>query len=588
MTKTLKQLTAFTLGSILLLTVACTGASSSQKNTTPTTTTAAVKGKKGLDSAAIERDYIDACKHMALNEYSKAVDIFNNIVKADPNNHASFYQLSRIYFEFGQVADAQEYIKTAVTLNPSNIEYQLLFADILGYSAQYVKAAEVYTTVIKSGKANDETYYRLAYSYEKSGNYNDAIKTIYDLKTIVGNDEGVVFELQRLYALDKDYNNAIKWMQELMKMDPENTMYLRYLSEYYEKNNQPELAAKTFDLLLETDSNNTDLQFKKASLFQKSGDNVAYYASMKKALSNSAGNIDTKIFYLVLFVDSLGNKNFTMKDSVLQWTQYLVNAHPEDAKAHAMRGDFLFYNGDLKEAAATYKTSLDLRSDIYDVWIKMFFIWSDLREYDSLLQVSNTAIELYPNQPLSYYFSGVAQNQLKNYEAAIKVLKRALPLTVSNIQLRADMFTQLGDAYHETGNHEESDKAFENSLQLVPDNPFTLNNYAYYLSLRNTNLEHAAEMSLKSIQIDPNNASFEDTYGWILYQQKKYTEAEIWLSKSLKNGGERSGTVNEHYGDVLFQLGQKDKAVEYWKKAKQTGEASDLIDKKINEKMLYE
>lgn len=588
MIKTLKLFIFTAIGVALLVVTACSGSTSAQKQTPTKSTVSVAKSKRPLDSISIERDYIDACKHIALGEYNKAVDLLNKIVQADPNNAPSMYQLGKIFYEFGQVADAQEYIKNAVRLDPVNVEYQLLYADILGYSANYIKAAEVYSGIVKAGKATDETYYRLAYSYEKSGKLEDAIKTINDLRTLNGNDEGVVFELQRLYALKGDYDDAIKWMQTLMEMDPENMMYLRYLSEYYEKNNQPELAAKTFDILLATDTNNTDLQFKKASLFQKAGDNIAYYDAMRTAFLNKEGNIDTKIFYLVLFVDSIDKPGFVMKDSVINWTNYLVKAHPADAKAYAMQGDFLFYAGELQKASESYNHSVEIRSDIYDVWIKLFYIWSDLRKYESLLEVTTTAIELYPNQPLSYYFNAVANNQLKNYEAGIKMLKRGLPLTVSNISLRADMYTALGDAYHETEKNTESDEAYEKSLELVPNNAYTLNNYAYYLSLRNQDLERAAEMSLKSIQLMPDNGSFEDTYGWILYQQKKYTESEKWLSKALLHGGDKSGVVLEHYGDALYQLGDKEKAVEYWKKAKQAGEASDLIDKKINDKMLYE
>jgi tetratricopeptide (TPR) repeat protein len=589
MIKTIKQFSLLTACCLMLLAAACTGSKTAQ-NTNPSTVspTITAKSKKGVDTAAIERDYIDACKFMALGEYTKAVELLNKIVKQDPSNDASYYQLSRIYFDFGQASDALSYIKSAVNLKPENNEYLLQYADILGYSASYLKAAEVYTVVVKSGKANDETYYRLAYSYEKANKIDDAIKTMMSLKDIIGKEEGVVFELQRLYALKGNYESAITWMKELIEMNPGNTTYMRFLSEYYEKNNQPELAAETFDILLATDTNNTDLQFKKASLFQKSGEQKLYYDTMRKAFLNSAGNIDTKIFYLVLFVDSIDKKQFVMKDSVLKWTEYLVTAHADDAKSFAMRGDFLFYGNALESAAANYSKSIQLRSDIFDVWIKMFYIWSDLRKYDSLVDVSATAIELYPNQPVSYYFNAIGNNQLKQYNEAIKVLKRGLPLTVSNQQLRADMFTQLGDAYHELGNHVESDKAFESSIEIVADNPYTLNNYAYYLSVRNEKLERAAEMSLQSIRIVPDNPSFEDTYGWILYQQKKYTEAEKWINNSLRNGGDRSGVVNEHYGDVLYQLGDKEKAVEYWKKAKQLGEASDLIDKKINDKMLYE
>jgi len=588
MIKTFKLFSIFAICAVLLLTNACTGSKTVQQDTKKTSGPSVVRGKSGVDTALIERNYIDACKHIALSEYNKAVVLLQNIVKADPNNDASFYQLGKIFFEYGQASDGMEYIKTAININPANIEYQSLYADMLGYSASYIKAAEVYTNIIKTGKATDEMYYRLAYSYEKAGKINDAIATMQLLKSKTGDDEGVIFELQRLYALDEQYNEAIKWLKKLMEIDPENTMYLRYLSEYYEKNNQPELAAATFDILLSTDTNNTDLQFRKASLFQKAGNTTAYYEAMRKAFFNSAGNIDTKIFYLILFVDSLDKKTFTLKDTVIEWTNLLVNAHPEDAKAYAMQGDFLYYSGSLSEAAVSYNKSLNLRSDIYDVWMKMFYIWSDLRKYDSLMQVSEMAIELYPNQPLSYYFNGAANNQLENYSEAIKVLKRGLPLAVSNLQLRAEMFNELGTAYHETANHSASDDAFESSLKLVNDNAYTLNNYAYYLSLRNFNLERAAEMSLLSIQLVPNNASFEDTYGWILYQQKKYTEAKKWLEDALRNGGDKSGVVTEHYGDVLFKLGEKEKAVEVWEKAKKLGETSDLIDKKIIDKTLYE
>ncbi|HOZ83717.1 MAG TPA: tetratricopeptide repeat protein, partial [Bacteroidia bacterium] len=86
----------------------------------------------------------------------------------------------------------------------------------------------------------------------------------------------------------------------------------------------------------------------------------------------------------------------------------------------------------------------------------------------------------------------------------------------------------------------------------------------------------------------PNQSSFLDTYGWILYQEGKYDEAKKWIEKAMENGGENSGTILEHYGDILFKLNQSDKAFEYWKKAKQSGDASGLLDQKIRDKKLYE
>lgn len=594
MIKTIKQYSHLFSIVFLLALSACSSTKNTQTgNTAPvkgSQTQKAISGKSEgkIDSAEIERLYIDGCKYLALDDIEKAVNAFGDILKVDANNTASMFQLSTIYFKYGQLGDAQEYIRKAVELEPKNIYYQLLYADILSYGSSFDKAAEVYENILKDQAFSEEVYYRLAYSYEKAGKKDDAIKTMQRLVVLEGENESVLFELQRLYAMNDQPEKAIDALLKLIELDPYNTGYLRYLSEYYERAGQPELAQQTFDKLLLTDSNNVDLQFRKASFQKKAGDENAYFTTMHKAFANGLGNIDTKIFYLVLFVDSLDKPNFKLKDTVLTWTKLLVEAHPEDAKSFAMRGDFLFYSGSLRDAAAAYNKSLKIRSDIYDVWIKMFYIYSDLREFDSLKYVTTSAIELYPNQPLGYYFNGVALNNLNDAEAAIKTLKRGLPLTVSNTQLRADIFTELGNAYNDVKNYVESDKAFENSLQLNPDNPFTLNNYAYFLSVRNENLERAAEMSAASIKLIPDNASLEDTYAWILYKQKKYKDAKLWMEKALAHGGKESGTVLEHYGDILYQLGDKEKAVEYWIKAKAAGETTDLIDKKISDKTLYE
>lgn len=90
------------------------------------------------------------------------------------------------------------------------------------------------------------------------------------LLSLEGENESVLFELQRLYAMNDQSDKAIEALLKLIEIDPYNTGYLRYLSEYYERANQPELAQQTFDKLLLTDSSNVDLQFRKAS-FQKSG-----------------------------------------------------------------------------------------------------------------------------------------------------------------------------------------------------------------------------------------------------------------------------------------------------------------------------
>src|SRR6202012_1177405 len=136
--------------------------------------------------------------------------------------------------------------------------------------------------------------------------------------------------------------------------------------------------------------------------------------------------------------------------------------------------------------------------------------------------------------------------------------------------------------------NQKSDEAYNKALSFNPDNPYTLNNYAYYLSVRGISLDKAAQMSKHSNELQPNTASFEDTYAWILFKQKKYTDAKSWIEKAILHDKTSSAVQMEHYGDIMFYLGDTNAAVENWKKARSIGEQSPLLDRKINERKYIE
>ncbi len=161
-------------------------------------------------------------------------------------------------------------------------------------------------------------------------------------------------------------------------------------------------------------------------------------------------------------------------------------------------------------------------------------------------------------------------------------------MSADNDKLRAQFLSNMGDAYHSLNKNTESDSAYDRALKLDPENAFVLNNYSYYLSERKVKLEKAKEMSAYSNKLEPDNTSFLDTYAWILFQLNDFTGAKDWQDKAIKAGGDKSGTILEHYGDILFKLGKKDEALDYWKKAKDLGTDSSTLDRKIAEQKYIE
>jgi Tfp pilus assembly protein PilF len=157
------------------------------------------------------------------------------------------------------------------------------------------------------------------------------------------------------------------------------------------------------------------------------------------------------------------------------------------------------------------------------------------------------------------------------------------------VEVLTNIYTTLGDIYNITKEYALSDSSYNAALQLDPRNETALNNYAYYLSLRNVRLDDAARMSKESLKIRPGEPTFLDTYGWILYQQGKYREALEYIQKAVDaNPDGADPTLWEHLGAVQYRIGDKDGAIISWKKAREKGSENVNIDKMIAERKLYE
>jgi tetratricopeptide (TPR) repeat protein len=277
-----------------------------------------------------------------------------------------------------------------------------------------------------------------------------------------------------------------------------------------------------------------------------------------------------------------------LKDEAYTLAGILVETHPNEAIAHSVYADLLLQDKKLEEAREEFIKVVALDSSRYVIWEEILQLDLQLEKYDHLQGYSKLVIELFPEQPLPYLFSGIANYQLKDFENGAKDLNRGLKMVVNNDELLAQFYMYLGDTYHALKNMEESDKAYQKSLEKKGDNPYVLNNYSYYLAVRNIHLEKAEKMAKQAVTLEPDNSSFQDTYGWVLYRLGRFEEAKTWIAKALESKEQVNAEVLEHYGDVLYQLGDTSGALDYWLKARNKGQGSEFLDKKIAEKKLYE
>jgi tetratricopeptide (TPR) repeat protein len=235
-----------------------------------------------------------------------------------------------------------------------------------------------------------------------------------------------------------------------------------------------------------------------------------------------------------------------------------------------------------------YKKSLALSSKEYNVWQNLFYTLSSLQLYREMADSTNSALEYFPANAFVHLYNGLANMQLEKYEQAEKSYRKSLRFLGENKELEAQVLSSLGELYHKQKKYDLSDESFDEALKVIPDNAYTLNNYAYYLSLRKVKLEKAKSMSRKSLDLDANNTSFLDTYAWINFQLGKLDEAKFYQEKALELAKEDRATLYDHYGDILFKLNDVENALKNWNKAKENGSKNKVLPAKISGKKYIE
>lgn len=571
-----------------------------------------------VDHLAVQQLYIDASRSRMLEDYQKAVSLYQQVLRMDPYNDGAQYELASIYFESGQYESARDFIDKAVVndslnyivqyvrdgwandstakLNAlvadaqerylSNRWYLVMQADVHAYLGEYELASQVFAQLLNDHPEQIEYYFDWAYVNAKANKLEEALKVYNKAEEAIGIDEGIISQKQKLLLQMGRFDDAVTEGKKLLEAYPGEVRYYQMLAELYQTNNKLDEAIAVYEDMLQLDTDNPFAVLNLAEIYKYKGDHDQYILYLKQAFADPNLSLDSKI--RVLYPYLLGVGDSTKKEEAHILAQIVVEAHPNEAKAHAIYGDLLYQDEQNEDALLQYEQALELDQSVFEVWQQVFFILSDMQRYQELADRTDAALELYPNQPIIYFFNGLANSQLHNYKEAVDILNAGNNLVVGNMALKIQFYSSLGDAYNNLGNYTASDEAFDQALKFDEDNSYVLNNYSYYLSLRGDNLEKAAEMSLHSNELEPGNSSFQDTYAWILFKQGKFEDALVWIEKAYQSGGSESGVILEHYGDILYKLGRHEDALKYWEQASEKQDVSDLLNKKISDKKYYE
>ncbi len=543
--------------------------------------------KSELRGILFGETYADAAKEKILGNYEASEKLFQKALDINPNSAPAHYELGNIYSIQEKPQLALEQYEMAVKSDKSNYWFHLSYTTALRDLGQSEKAIEEFTALIAKEPKRIELKYELAQLLLNNDKKEEGLEVINQIEEELGVTEEVSFLKQRVHLSNNDVDAAAAEIQKLIDTYPNEINYYGALADTYALNGRKEEALKVYEKMQQLDSTNYKLQFSMAEFYRQEGENEKHIDNLSKAFLNPEMDIDEKIKYVLTFYD-VDSRNKEQKQDGIELCRKIALAHPENAKSFALLADFQYFDNQIEAAKQSYITTISLDSSRFPVWNQLIFIFADQGDTTELVGYSRRAIELFPNQPTVYLTYGIGLSQQGDNERAIEYLELGKDLVLDNPSMKSQFYSSLGDAYHEINDHVKSDKNYDQALSLDPKNIIVLNNYSYYLSLRDENLEKAKKMSAKSNNLAPNQASFQDTYAWILFQLKEYENAKIWIDKAIDNSSDPSAELLEHKGDILFHLGELEEAVEFWKRAKKAGSTSKTIDKKITDKTYYE
>ncbi len=532
-----------------------------------------------------EAYHAEAEKYFILEDYAKAFVLYQKALEFDPHDAAAHFRIAKIYLNGNEVEKAIFNAKRAIELDETNKFYYLLLAEIYKGKSNFAEAAAVYETMISKCKKADEYLFELAAMYVYQEKYEEALKVYDRIEERFGINEQVIAQKQKLYLKLSNLDKAIAEGQKLIDAFPGESRYVLMQAEILLSNNQAEKAIEYLQNLIDEYPDNPRALLMLAEIYRRKGDAEKSNIYLNKAFGMSDLNIELKIRVLADFIQKFPNKD--LEKLAMDLGDKMLKTHPDDARAYEINGDIYLRTGHDEKALELYKKALDLGSGNYNTWQNALQLEMKMEKYKDAITDGEKALELFPNQPGICWFLGTAYLIEKEDEKAIQILEMGKKLTGNNDELKALFNAQLGDAYNNVKDYEKSDEAYEAALAFNPNNDHVLNNYSYFLSLRKEKLDLALKMSTKLVSRNPDDPTYLDTHAWVLYMLGKYEEALKYIEKAIA-ADDVSGTIIEHYGDILFKLGKVDEAVTQWKKAKGMDETSELIDKKIADRKLYE
>lgn len=502
------------------------------------------------------------------------------------NTSIAFYmgvaKFERTSFEHtDELTAALAQMRKHVEAHPEDKYEARLYAHAAFLVNQYQEGLRVLNIQHQLHPQDDNLLSTMADAYEKTSDYKKAL-AIYDtLQQWQGQSVELSSAKLKAYQALNDTTGAIHEMRALLASAPTNADYNLAMGKMLFMFGYRDSAMVYYDKAQQYEPDNGLTYLTKAEYYLALGDTLNYDRQTYQALVSTDLDVESKLQILVNYTKTLlSAKDTTHRTDHL--FDVLIEQHPLEPQIRVLYSEYLMVIDNNEGAAEQIDYALNLDPTNKELWTRLMAYYLYAGNYEKAIEVGDKAIRLNPDNVELYSYLGSSCYSVKQYDKAIEVYDKALAILDSTqVDDRSNLLSGKADVKFAMGDTIAAFALYDQSLDLNPDNPGTLNNYAYFLALSNRDLDKAERMSAKTIVEDAANPTYLDTYAWVFYMRKEYTMAQLYIEMAINNEEQPTSELFEHYGYILLANGDKQKALEQWRKAIELKPDNEQLVKQI-------
>ena len=540
------------------------------------------------DSVSLSYDafFLEAMVQRQKGNHDATFDLLQHCIKLNPQASEAYYYLAQYYQMLRNDSLAQQCYLKAAELEPDNPTFLETVAQSYIRQQDYAKAIKVVEQLYNQDKSREELLEMLFELYQQTDETDKAIATLNRIEANEGKSERLSFAKSEIYTKMGNKAAAIAEMKTLADQYPNDLNYKGMYADMLLRNDEEERALRLYNEILAEEPGNTHAQVSLRSYYRVQGETEKVDSITELILLNKNTTTEQRIYLMRQVVADSERTDGDSTQVLALFHKMLAQPQQSDDIATLCAAYMDLKKMPQDSVKAMLQTVLRIAPDNAAARLQLVSYAWDRKDHDEVISLCQEARQYNPEEMAFYYYQGMAYYQEENHDKALEAFQNGISVIneESNPAIVSDFYAVMGDLLHQKGMAREAFEAYDSCLQWKDDNVMCLNNYAYYLSEMNEQLDKAEEMSYKTIKAEPKSATYLDTYAWILFMQQRYSEAKIYIDQALQNDSDSSAVITEHAGDIYILNKEPERAVELWQQALKKDPQNKLLARKIRQR----